>query len=259
MRVVSGTSIVILSLFAASVDAYAQRFGPDPSAEECQQWAAALEAGGAEAVDVLRRGVIPLCPAVAPSALTKALRVARSSTDTAYLRPLALDAGSVVDPAVFRAALDLAADRGSTDRARITALLVVVAHLGRAQDVPGWTVADFLTREVPADEFCLFGPAYSHQTAIDNGLPNDYEREAARVIDSILHRNGESRFVRSFARCARSAVGPDIPPSERIGAPAQRGWTSLTVEGLGTLVLSYDGKEIGRAEATSTLRTRVQR
>jgi hypothetical protein len=204
---------------------------------------------------------------------------------------LALDAGDVVDPAVFRAALDLAADRGATDRARIMALLVVVAHLDRAQDVPGWTISDFLTREVPADEFCSFGVPYSYP-AVDNGLPNDYEREAARVIDSILHRNGESRLVRSFARCARSAVDPDIPPQvdirkirldyvcettfrvqnhtgvdlvvsyvltdaagtvideADIGAPAKGGWTSFTVEGLGTLVLSYDGKEIGRAEAT---------
>jgi hypothetical protein len=49
------------------------------------------------------------------------------------------------------------------------------------------------------------------------------------------------------------------PRHSSIGAPAEGGWTSFTVDGLGTLVLSYDGKEIGRAEATSTLRTRVQR
>lgn len=52
------------------------------------------------------------------------------------------------------------------------------------------------------------------------------------------------------------------PRHSSIGAhpsAGTEGRTSFTVGGLGTLVLSYDGKKIGRAEATSTLRTRVQR
>ncbi len=202
-------TLVLWPLLAGTVQAQDvnYRLAAPPSAEECQRWATALNGG-------VLTGWLPYCPALAPSAFAAAVRAARAVTDTAYLSGLAARAGDVRDLRIFDAALEVAADGRASDRARILGLLITVSQLGSSQDIVFHSIArsELFTQVLPAEGMCGFGPASSDGIAFDNGLPDDANRRAARVIDGIRFANGTSTLLRNFARCARSAVGRDIPP-----------------------------------------------
>lgn len=202
-------TLVLWPLLAGTVQAQDvnYRLAAPPSAEECHRWATALNGG-------VLTGWLAYCPELAPSAFAAAVRAARLLTDTAYLSGLAARAGDVRDLRIFDAALEVAADGRASDRARIMSLLITVSQLGSSQDVAFHSIARsaLFTQVLPAEGMCGFGPASRDGVAFDNGLPDDANRRAARVIDGIRFANGTSALLRNFARCARSAVGRDIPP-----------------------------------------------
>lgn len=204
------TAATLAMLLAMAPSASAQGLFGSPSIEQCQSWGNALTVGGQQALDAVTYGAIMNCSSIAPPALSGAIRNARSATDTAYLGRLAGQAGQVRDPAVFQAALEVAGDSRASERSRIMALLVMVAHLGAAQDIGGWSRPQLFTRELPSEGGCGFG--IGSTLVIDNGLPSDADRQAARVIDPIRYGNGELKILKKLACCARSAVDPSIPP-----------------------------------------------
>lgn len=290
MKSLLWSGVLFALLFVAAPGARAQGLFGAPSAAQCQSWADGLAAGGEQALNAVTYGAIMHCPSVAPAALSGAIRNARASADTAYLGRLASQAGQVRDPAVFQAALEVAADSRASDRARVMGLLVTIAQLGAGQDVRGWTRPQLFTQALPAQGICGLG--VGGHAEIDNGLPADADRQAARVIDPIRYANGEPALVQNLARCARSAVDPSIPPqvdttkvrldyvcgtafriqnhtgaplllsyvvtgtdgstldAADVEAPAQGGWTRFTVGEVGRLELRYDGRALVSAEAT---------
>lgn len=188
----------------------AQGWSTPPTAERCGEWTAGLAAGGAAALNAVTYGNLPACPSTAAAALAGAVRAARSAADTAYLGRLASTAGDVKDPAVFAAALEVAADGSATDGARVMALLVTVAQLGSSQDVEDRTRPQLFTDPLPATGICGFEIA-STGPAIDHPLPADAERQAAQVIDGIRSGRREPALLQNLARCARSVISADIP------------------------------------------------
>jgi hypothetical protein len=190
---------------------------PAPTAEQCQAWASALSSGGKSALDVVTYGNIPACPSVAPGSVADAIRAAHASRDTAYLDALAGTAGKVRDPAVFGAALEVVADTRASNEARVMGLLVTGSSLGSSQSVQGYTQDQLFTRALPADGVCGFAVS-AMAPDVDNPLPSDARRQAARAIDGVLYASGEPALVQNLARCARSAVGPEIPPQVDVTA-----------------------------------------
>ena len=182
---------------------------PTPTAAQCQAWASGLAAGGQAALDVVTYGNIPLCPEAAPGALAGAIRGARAARDTTYLGGLAGAAGRVDDPAVFAAALEVTGDGRASDEARVMGLLVIGSSLGSSQYVRGYTRPQLFTQTLPADGLCAFAVAAGNKE-IDNPLPVDADRQAARVIDGILY-GGDPALVQNLARCTRSVIAA-IPP-----------------------------------------------
>lgn len=199
---------------AAAALCAAPVFAPGAHAQDsaqCQEWAAGLAMGGASAFDVLTYGNLSACPATAPAALAQAVRSARASGDTAYLGQLAAVAGDVRDPAVFSAALEVAADGRASNRARVMGLLVTVAHLGSSQEMMDVTRPQLFTEALSATDVCGF-EAPDFKLSTDNPLAADAERQAARVIDRILYASGQPALVQNLARCARTSVSDAIPP-----------------------------------------------
>jgi hypothetical protein len=189
----------------------AQGWVDPPTSAECQAWTQDLAAGGEAAMDVVAYGNLAGCTEAAPGALAGAIRAARASRDTAYLGALAVVSGQVRDPAVFGAALEVTADGRASDESRVMGLLVIGSSLGSSQYVPGYTRPQLFTGALPATGVCGFA-AGDGGPVLDNGIPADAERQAARVIDAIRFGGGGSALVQSLARCARSFVDPDIPP-----------------------------------------------
>ena len=262
----------------------AQGWGSPPTAEQCDEWAAGLAAGGQAALDAVTFGDIPACPSVAPGALAGAIRGARAARDTAYLGRLAGAANQVRDPAVFGAALEVAGDGRASNEARVMGLLVTVSSLGAAQDVPGYTRPQLFTSGVPASGICAFAVA-AGTPVIDNALAADAERQAARVIDGIRYASGEPALVENLARCARSVISAEVPPqvdvskirvdyvcgntfrvqnhtgadivltvattdaegateTEDVPAPAKGGWTQFSAPAAGPIQVTYDGTPV---------------
>lgn len=189
----------------------AQGLAPPPTAAECDEWAAGLAAGGQAALDVVSYGNITACPAVAPGALAGAIRGARAARDSAYLGRLAGAASQVKDPAVFAAALEVAGDGRASSEARVMGVLITVSSLGASQEVQGYIRPQLFTQALPATGICAFAVA-GVGPAVDNPLPSDAERQAARVIDGILYANGQPALVQNLARCARGVISSEIPP-----------------------------------------------
>ena len=187
----------------------AQGWGDPPTAEECQEWTAGLAAGGAAALEAVTYGRLSSCTGAAPGALAGAIRGARTARDTAYLGRLAGVAAQVRDPAVLAAALEVAGDGRASSEARVMGLLVTVSSLGGSQSVRGHTRPQLFTQALPATGLCGFDIDASG-AVIENPLPADAERQAARVIDGILYGSGEPALVQNLARCARFVVA-EIP------------------------------------------------
>jgi hypothetical protein len=255
---------------------------PTPTAAQCEAWAAGLAAGGQAALDAVTYGNIPLCTGAAPGALAGAIRGARTARDTAYLGGLAGAAGQVNDPAVFAAALEVAGDGRASNESRVMGLLVVGSSLGSSQYVRGYTRPQLFTQALPADGVCAFAVAAGGKE-IDNPLPADADRQAARVIDGILY-GGDPALVQGLARCARSVIAA-IPPQVNVSGirvdyvcgntfrvqnhtgaeltltvtttapdgssaaedhvvPAKGGWTAFDTPFAGAIQVTYDGTPV---------------
>jgi hypothetical protein len=253
--------------------------GAPPTATQCQEWTAGLAAGGTAALNAVTYGNVSRCTAEAPAALAAAVRGARASADTAYLGRLASTTADVKDPAVFSAALEVAADERATDRARVMALLVTVGQLGSGQDVEDRTRPQLFTEALPATGVCGFEISAS-APVIDNPLPADAEVQAARVIDGIRAARGQSALLQNLARCARSVTSVEAPPQVNVSgikvdyvcgnrfrvqnhsgapvtltvategtsqiitvaAPDIGGWTAFTAPAAGTVRVTLDGQ-----------------
>jgi hypothetical protein len=204
-------ALAAVALALAPAGLAAQGWGAPPTDAQCDEWATGLTAGGQTALYVVTYGNIPACPSVAPGALAGAIRAARATRDTAYLGGLAGTAAQVRDPAVFAAALEVADDGRASNESRVLGLLVAVSSLGSSPDVPGYARPRLFTQALPAAGICGFEVA-GGGPVIDNPLPADAERRAARVFDGIRYANGEPALVQNLARCARSVISVEIPP-----------------------------------------------
>jgi hypothetical protein len=285
-----GTLAAIALGLAPAHALQAQAWGTPPTAEQCAEWTAGLAAGGEAALNAVTYGYLPGCPAAAPAALEQAVRAARASADSAYLGQLAAVAGNVKDPAVFAAALEVAADGRASSRARVMGLLVAVAHLGSSQDIDELTRAQLFSEALPATGVCGFEAAAT-DPAIDNPLASDAERRAARVIDGILYAKGEPALVQNLARCARSSISIEIVPqvdvrmikvdyvcgnrfrvqnhtgtsvtlavsttaangtsvTEDHVIPAKGGWTQFDTPAAGSIQVAYDGTPVATVANT---------
>ncbi|HSU13056.1 hypothetical protein [Longimicrobium sp.] len=205
----AAAAAAILLLPAAGLRA--QGWVDPPTSEQCQAWTSDLAAGGQAAMDAVAYGNLAGCTAAAPGALSGAIRAARASRDTAYLGALAAVAGQVRDPGVFGAALEVTGDGRASDESRVMGLLVIGSSLGASQYLPGYTRPQLFTQALPATGVCGFA-AGEGGPVLDNGIPADAERQAARVIDGIRYGGGGAALLQNLARCARSSVDPDIPP-----------------------------------------------
>lgn len=199
-------------LALAPVSTLHAQWGEPPTDAECQEWTTGLAAGGAAALDVVTYGDLAACPAVAPQALAGAIRAARTVRDTAYLGGLAGVAAQVAGPTVFAAALEVAGDGRASNEARVMGMLVTVSSLGSSQTINGYTRDQLFSQALPDVGVCGFSPAGTGSGALDNPLPADARRQAARVIDGILYASGQPALVQNLARCARAAVGNGIAP-----------------------------------------------
>jgi hypothetical protein len=213
-RAALATAAIIL---APAAVLRAQGWVEPPTSAQCQSWTADLVAGGQAAMDVVTYGNVAGCTDAAPGALSTAIRAARASRDTAYLGALASVAGQVRDPALFGAALEVIGDGRASDESRVMGLLVIGSSLGASQYLPGYTRPQLFTQALPGTGVCGFAAGESGPV-IDNPLPADAERQAARAIDAIRFGSGQSALVQNLARCARSSVGPDVPPQVDVSA-----------------------------------------
>ena len=148
--------------------------------------------------------------------------------------------------------------------------------------VRGYTRPQLFTQALPADGVCAFAVATGGKE-IDHPLPADADRQAARVIDGIVH-GGDPALVQNLARCARSVVA-SIPPQVDVSmlrvdyvcgntfrvqnhtgaeltltivttaadgtgvaedqvVPAKGGWTSFDTPFAGPIEVTYDGKPL---------------
>lgn len=203
--------LVLILLFVSTRELEAQRWREPPTLGECETWMAQLAAGDTAAMSALTYGYIPGC-AAAPYALASAVRAARPSQDTTFLRALAGDAGDVRDVNLFAAALEVAGDRSASNASRVMSLLVVVAHMGLSQDPLVLNRSQLFTQALPASGPCGFELPGDGGPAIDNALPEDAELLAAQVMDGIRYNTAEPALLRNLARCARTTVSFDIPP-----------------------------------------------
>lgn len=288
IRLIASTGFMLTLLGVSAVALGAQGLAPPPSTEECQGWVQDLGAGGARALDALTYGWLGGCPTVAAPALAGAIRNARSAQDTVYLGRLAAQAANVRDPQVLDAALALAGDRTASDRARVTAILVLLGQRGSGLTVGDTPLPALFTEKLPATGTCGFNVA-TGGFAIENPLPDDHVRRIARVLDGIRYQNGESALLRNLARCARTGTLSEVPPqvdvsrirlayvcenrfriqnhtpeflvlsytvagtgeSWDVTARSGGGWTDFTADSAGTVQLTYDGQVVATAANTS--------
>lgn len=201
-------------LLASSAGAQSVRL---PSAEACDGWSRALEAGGPGAVKALTEGWLAACD-VGPSSMAAAVQRAGTLTDRSLLFALATQAGQLTHPSILQAALALAADRGATREGRIAGFMILSGQLGETATLlipPAGTLADTSVFIITPPASGLCGPtplleAPEPPAAVP--LPDDAGRPVARVLDRIRFDAGEPEQIRNLARCYRSSVGPDIPP-----------------------------------------------
>jgi hypothetical protein len=207
--------LAVLLLGAAPVVAHAQRLGPPPGADQCDGWKDGLAAGGARARDALAGGWLAGCED-GPRVLAQALRSARLVSDVEHLYALAFAAAGVSDASLFAAALALADDAGATTEARAAAILVTVAQFGASIDFHHGRGSALLTDPAPASGIC--GPMiYTHGPAERTPLPPDAHRQAAKVLDALIHGADTPALLRNLARCSRGVAGGDVPPQVDLG------------------------------------------
>jgi len=186
---------------------------PRPSVEECAGWEQELAAGIAisaeAAIQALASGWLAACDDGA-AALGDAIRASAAEQDTAFLFALALEAAGIRDERVLNVALEVAAERSASRPARAAAILVLVAQAGGTWDFTAVTRSALLTEPLPRERICG-SVLYGHTFTTDNGLPSDYRRRIAVVLDAIARQGGHP-LLPNLARCSRPVVGRGIPP-----------------------------------------------
>ncbi len=205
------TRIVLLAslLLGAAPSAVHAQFRDDPSAAECRRWLQDLSAGGEAALDVLQFGWVAGCREEAVVPLASAIRSSRAEGDPEFLYALVKEAAQIRDERILDAALEVATANGASEPARAAAIVVLATQFGGDLDYPGVEGAALLTEPLPDEGLC--GPGLSPvPRTVENPLPPGSGRRVAAAFDQLaLHG---PRLLRNLARCARTALGSDIPP-----------------------------------------------
>lgn len=180
--------------------------GSPPTDAQCQEHADSMVANPAWEVNF---GLLGRCGAKGGIVLARALRAARTSTDTVYLASLAGLLLNIRDGSVFHAAALVAKDHSASAAARTTALVTLLGQVTPGLAFPfEQTVGQLAT--VPQSSCDLSGTTDA-TTNVGSPLPLHSTRRFAAVADSVAVDPGASLALRSLARCVRLATLADVP------------------------------------------------
>lgn len=135
---------------------------------------------------------IPTCGPVGGLALAEVLEQNRNIVRPEALEDIVMLASDFHDASIFRAALDVAGDEGSTKQARIQALRVVYYQLGRGRVDP---YESFLAAESGA----IYHYLPDHGCGVGEPLPTDAAQQALHVAEAAI-QSARDADVRAAAQ-----------------------------------------------------------
>jgi hypothetical protein len=177
------------------------------TAAECSAQVSAIQT---RAADMRGWERIAECGSSGGQAIASAIRAARTSTDSIYLKNLITAASRIRESNVFQAALDIADDPGATVPARVTALVVLLAQYSNAFTLfPRHSWQSLVS--VPLSPGCGISTFSANSYLSDVGLPAHAYDQIASHAEALAANASAPPVVRTLARCVRLSVLAAVP------------------------------------------------
>lgn len=240
--------LLCLPILAACAARAANGQMPPPSPAECTSFVSAMNGGSH---NPLQWPQIAACGSAGASALSTALRNARTLTDTVYLRALLNELSAIRDNGVFTTARSVGGDATATVVARLTAFLAAMAQIDNSGGMRvGKSYGDILANTTEANCYWQPGTSDSYYKSTPTALA-DAALRLKRTLDSTYY-SAAPLVVRSFARCLRFRIPygpvPTAPTSAVIVSYVCGNRFKFQNTGVESIMLTYDVDTTGVPE-----------